>query len=269
VYEVALATGTVTLRSEGHSADELWGLATHPSAPELALTAGDDGSVRMWDLRTHRAARRVVLEGMARTISWSPDGTVVAVGLGGRIGGRNTRWRTLCAATTGGGAGLSRTEMESGSDGPSSAVGRDGVFALLRADTLESVHEARDTTRPLTAIRFSASGQTLVAGSRDGKVYVYDARGGRFAMNRVLSRHTSAVTHVDVSVDGTLVRSQSTGYELLFCRTDADGEVGSASEVRDTAWHTETLPIGWAEMGVWPSSADGTDINAVDRSKGG
>lgn len=35
-----------------HSEGELWGLAVHPSIPQF-VTASDDGSLRIWDLKTN------------------------------------------------------------------------------------------------------------------------------------------------------------------------------------------------------------------------
>ncbi|CAM9841758.1 unnamed protein product, partial [Phaeothamnion confervicola] len=40
----------------------------------------------------------------------------------------------------------------------------------------------------------------------------------------------------------------------------------SASKLRDVQWTTWTCPLGWPVQGIWSAGADGTDINAVDRS---
>ena len=37
--------------------------------------------------------------------------------------------------------------------------------------------------------------------------------------------------------------------------------------MRDLEWDTHTLPLGWSVQGIWPSGVDGSDINAVDRSR--
>lgn len=36
--------------------------------------------------------------------------------------------------------------------------------------------------------------------------------------------------------------------------------------MRDEHWATWTLPCGWPATGIWPEFADGSDINACDRS---
>ncbi len=41
-----------------------------------------------------------------------------------------------------------------------------------------------------------------------------------------------------------------------------------ASALRDEKWASWTCTLGWPVQGIWPECADGTDINAVDRSHG-
>lgn len=36
--------------------------------------------------------------------------------------------------------------------------------------------------------------------------------------------------------------------------------------MRDTEWATNTCTITFTTVGIWPPEADGTDINACDRS---
>ena len=38
---------------------------------------------------------------------------------------------------------------------------------------------------------------------------------------------------------------------------------------RDQRWHSWTSVLGFPVMGIWPLYADGTDVNAVDRSPDG
>ena len=53
----------------------LHGVANHPTRDEFC-TAGDDGSVRIWDVETHKCLRMVFLKGAGiRCVTYSPDGT--------------------------------------------------------------------------------------------------------------------------------------------------------------------------------------------------
>ena len=59
---------------------ELWGLAVHPSS-KVAATASDDGSLRIWDLETHKMTGLVKLGRPARCVGFSRDGATMAIGM--------------------------------------------------------------------------------------------------------------------------------------------------------------------------------------------
>ena len=90
IYEVTVVSKKATLISEAHCKDELWGLSTHPTTPYLAATAGDDKTVRVWNLADHRMVSKAVLDTMSRAVDWSPDGSMLGCGLGGRVGRART-----------------------------------------------------------------------------------------------------------------------------------------------------------------------------------
>ena len=46
------------------------------------VTVGDDSMLRVHDLISHRLIRRMVLDSPARCVAYSPDGKMLAVGLG-------------------------------------------------------------------------------------------------------------------------------------------------------------------------------------------
>ncbi len=60
---------------------ELHGVSNHPVRDEIA-TVGDDGTLRIYDLNTHRLLRMTKLPAPSRCCAYSPDGTKIAVGLG-------------------------------------------------------------------------------------------------------------------------------------------------------------------------------------------
>ena len=60
---------------------ETHGLAAHPIRDEF-VTTGDDGTVRVYDLVSKRLLRMTRLAGPVRCVTYSPDGTRIAVGMG-------------------------------------------------------------------------------------------------------------------------------------------------------------------------------------------
>merc|ERR1712100_755682 len=80
IYEISKDSKRTILLNEGHCADELWGLSTHPANDDLFVTAGDDKTVRIWSISKRRMLKKAVLDTMARAVDWSPDGFTVAIG---------------------------------------------------------------------------------------------------------------------------------------------------------------------------------------------
>lgn len=58
---------------------EAWGLGVHPRRPRC-VTASDDGSLRVWDLESHRMVALLPLGKEARCVGYSHDGAAIAVG---------------------------------------------------------------------------------------------------------------------------------------------------------------------------------------------
>ncbi|KAM7325934.1 hypothetical protein ACRRTK_014412 [Alexandromys fortis] len=65
---------------QGHCEGELWALALHPKKP-LAVTGSDDRSVRLWSLADHALIARCNMEEAVRSVSFSPDGSQLALGM--------------------------------------------------------------------------------------------------------------------------------------------------------------------------------------------
>ena len=89
--------------------------------------------------------------------------------------------------------------------------------------------------------------------------------------------HSSRLEHSTDS--GCYLQTNDASYEILRYfvnkperyntgkhEPDKCRQVTNRNKVRNLKWHSYTTPLGWGVQGVWPSSADGSDINAVDRS---
>ncbi|XP_035687635.1 echinoderm microtubule-associated protein-like 6 isoform X3 [Branchiostoma floridae] len=64
----------------GHCEGELWGLAAHPSKQFFA-SASDDCTVRIWDIDNKSMLNKVNLGTPSRSVAYSPDGEMLAVGM--------------------------------------------------------------------------------------------------------------------------------------------------------------------------------------------
>lgn len=65
---------------QGHAQGEVWGLACHPTQPVFA-TSSDDMRLRIWDMQAHRLLALKKFKKESRSVAYSPDGQLLAVGM--------------------------------------------------------------------------------------------------------------------------------------------------------------------------------------------
>ena len=134
----------------------------------------------------------------------------------------------------------------------------------------------RDGRARVTALRFAPGGAWLAVGSADAQIALVDAAAGWVEVARCAG-HSSAITQLDWTDDGYVLRSNCLGHELRFWDVDPDelrasatGEqITLASACRDLRWASFGVTLGWHCQGIYASAADGTGVHGVDRSDDG
>ena len=149
-------------------------------------------------------------------------------------------------------------------DGKLLAVGckRGGVH-VLDAESLVRVRWIKTLDSVVMDVKFSPDGRYLVAAAAERCADVYDCERGYKKISRCAG-HSAAVKHADWSEDSSALRTTCAAYEILHFDPKTGRQI--QANQRDTAWATRTSPLGFDVMGVWPSGADGTDVNACDVS---
>jgi microtubule-associated protein-like 6 len=201
--------------------------------------------MRKWSIHDKSMLETVGLGVMARACAYDPRGDVIAVGFGGRVGTGKQK--------------------------------QDGLVRLYTNSNLRQLCEVSDAKQWISDIKFSPDGRTLAVGSHNNSIYLYrvnisgsgDQMTGSLTLKTKFSKHNSYITHFDFSTDGRFLQSNCGAYELLFSDTSSGKQITSASELKDVKWASWTCTLGWPVQGIWPPLADGTDINAVDRSHSG
>ena len=113
-------------------------------------------------------------------------------------------------------------------------------------------------------------------GRADAQIALVDAAAGWVEVARCAG-HSSAITQLDWTDDGYVLRSNCLGHELRFWDVDPDelrasatGEqITLASACRDLRWASFGVTLGWHCQGIYASAADGTGVHGVDRSDDG
>ncbi|NXA46222.1 EMAL1 protein, partial [Nothocercus julius] len=192
------------------------------------FTCGHDKHITLWDATSHRPIWNKIIDDPAQSSGFHPSAAVVAVG-------------TL--------------------------TGRWFVFDTETKD-LVTVHT--DGNEQLSVMRYSPDGNFLAIGSHDNCIYIYGVseNGRKYTRIGKCSGHSSFITHLDWSVNSQYLVSNSGDYEILYWIPSACKQVVSVETTRDIEWATYTCTLGFHVFGVWPEGSDGTDINAVCRSRG-
>lgn len=249
IGEIDFNTG-VELNAEGllmtgHFKDQLHGMCTHPHRQEC-LTAGDDKTLRVWDLDKRRMITSIELQDITRAVTYSPNGQIVVAGLGGLVPGE-ARKR------------------------PREFNGSVVVLSYLQ-NKLRVVHTAADAKDAITSVIFTPDGSKLLAASLDFNIYMYDAL-NNFTLIQTFSSHTEGVRSIDMSADGSFSTSEGvSGQEVVVWDLNGGAAISSETQKFETLvniasdWFVRQGVCGFTSVGVVPPNGDPSDVFCLTQS---
>ncbi|ORX90940.1 WD40 repeat-like protein [Basidiobolus meristosporus CBS 931.73] len=210
---------------------EVWGLATHPDAPEF-VTCGDDQVVAHWDMHQKKLIHKVNLGIPLRSVAIHPREQQIAV----------------TAVTD----KLIILELQ--------GLTKIHEIEPKKAQTIDSWQHV---------VKYSPNGEYLAIGafSADTGIDIYATKGWKHI--GTCHGHSSRVTRMDWSNDSQHLQSNSIDSELLFWQIPSCEQQKHPSKLSDVDWNTYECPIGWPTLGTQESWMTGREIYAVSRSPRG
>jgi microtubule-associated protein-like 6 len=251
--------------------------------------------LRIWAVREHRVKRSFQLENPSRAVCYNPEGALIAVGFGSPLeasvpGKRLFDGACVCLCLT----HAPRCVGVGASGGKDACVLHmvTGKWIVVEERNFNIVHEARDSTKWITEIKWSPNGTLLAVGSFDNKIYVYSAD-SHYALSTVISQHNSWIKHIDFSANSVYMQANCGAYELRYYEADTGLFIPAASRLKDVVrgapdptcvtysschsltitfglldapqkWNSQSCSLGWSVQGIWPAQADGCDITSCD-----
>ncbi|GIL46223.1 hypothetical protein Vafri_3257 [Volvox africanus] len=134
----------------------------------LALTGGDDSTIRLWDVVRHTEMVEVEQPGAVLALAWSPDGTLIAAGLSN---GTAHVWYfgavTVATTDTAPGAAIAAA---------AAAIGDFTTREAARLRCSGSGDDVDDVSTTMNAVSFSADGKLFLTANGEGRVSVWSVR---------------------------------------------------------------------------------------------
>ena len=193
-------------------------------------SAGEDGTIRVWDVSTEKMLREI--PGNGKTIAmldFHPGGhRLVSTGLDGEI----QFWETASGRKLHPGPAHAKsvTDLAFSPDGRwLASAGADGVVIVCAAETGKEVRRFTDAGCTPASLAFSSDGQFLGAGDKQSTIRIWNLRTG--TLTHRLEGHEGAIDAIAFSRRGTRLASAAgigdatikiwdltTGLELLTLR---------------------------------------------------
>ena len=260
---------------QGHYDGETHALAVTPGGREM-VSAGEDNQLCVWELTTHRLLRRAhisdepgeaaprrhragagasssshPLHQCARSVAVSPNGKFISVG---------TNDGSLVVFTS---QDLRRIHSHDLTQ----------YSKRMAAVASHGAKHHRMDAHPhwVSCMKYSPSGATLAIGTHGAVIVLLDTR-DEYRVKGVLSSHTSFLTALDWSEDGTFLASTDGSYALKFHQI-FEGDLAQSTLVldprlvRDVKWANQNCVLGYAVQGILETGeAEGYLISTIEVS---
>jgi WD40 repeat protein len=261
---------------EGHE-KQVRAVAFSPHG-DLLATAGDDRSIRIWDVATGKRKQRIPHDSEVYCIAFSPDGETLAWGGADRSvtlldlkAANDVKKRTIAA---GGQATIARLAFAP--DGKTIAtVGYRQAAAILWdvRSGRERVALAEGHTEFINAVAFSPDSETVATASDDRTARLWNAATG--TSKAPLKAHDRPVTCVAFSPDNQRLATGSSDQTIVIWSVASGAAIKPEIEVEDgvafVGWTPDNRIVVttiYDQVNIWNPSVNKSVIVRKHKNKG-
>jgi WD40 repeat protein len=178
-------------------------------------SAGDDSTIKLWNLKTGEEIRTLLAGGPAWSVSFSRNGKTLA------SGGRNAAinlWNvdkgTVIRVLKGDGSSVLSVSFS-----PDDTIVASGSFygaiTLWDTETGKGIRALKGHAGAVISVAFSPDGKTLASGSADKTIILWDVAAGK-PLGPALTGHNGSVQSVAFSPDGKTLASGSADKTIIL-----------------------------------------------------
>ncbi|HMG72462.1 MAG TPA: WD40 repeat domain-containing protein [Pyrinomonadaceae bacterium] len=179
----------------------------------LAEVAGNDGTLRLWNVTSGEKKSFSDADGPVSAIALSPDGHSLAV----------ARPNLIVLLNTATGEAIQKlrvqTKVECLALSDRQTLATAGEDGTIQTWDLTSGLLTRTITGggKITALRFAPAGRTLASATEDGRVSLWDLQTGSLRLQ--LKKHSAAVSAITFSADGKLMATGGNDRSVIIWET--------------------------------------------------
>lgn len=230
---------------QSHSDKELWGLSINPTNPYQVVTGGGDNTLRIWDTKKNKQIKHLILDQDFKAVDWSNDASFLVVGsTSGKI--YFIDYETFSVKETY--QSIFKTEKQWIQE---LKISPDSKFVAYGAHGGVSKVEI-----------LNVNPQNLEKQNNNKKANKNSSNNNSILTQYAIlnPRFTSALTHLDWSVDSNFIVCNSLAFELKFLNLSAKNLI-AASAASSLEWNTFTCLFGFPVQGIWPPESTNYVVN--------
>jgi len=221
-------------------------LCWDPTHPDRLATASTDRTVKIWDARSAKCVQSIATTGENINISWSPDGTQLAVGnKSDVVAWIETRKFKVIKSTK---FPFEVNEIGWNNDGDLFFLTTGiGTIEVMKYPDVKLTRQMQAHTANIFCIEFDPTGKYFAVGSADALVSLWDIN--ELCCLRTFSNLDWPVRTLSFSYDGQFIASASEDLVIDISHVETGEHVYSITceaAMNAVAWHPKELLLAYA-----------------------